>query len=145
MNSITIDLPVVRERSPEVNAAIERFGELAFEAVHPVMLELVRIRIAMLLGNQEQQKQRNAASPVAEEKIRNLPLWPKSPLFSDAERACLDYAEQFVIDATRMTDAQIQALSAHFTPSEIFAFAHAVYILDGYQRTQMVFGAVLQA
>ena len=145
MNSITIDLPVVRERSPEVNAAIERFGELAFAAVDPAMLELVRIRIAMLLGNQEQQAGRAAASPVAEEKIRNLPLWPKSPLFSDAERACLDYAEQFVIDATGMKDAQIQALSAHFTTPEIFAFAHAVYILDGYQRTQMVFGAVLQA
>ncbi len=142
MNAIAISLPAVKSISPGVNAAIERFGQHAFAAVDPVILELARIRIAMLLGAKAPPPS-GAAPELSAEKRQAIPLWPKSPLFSDVERACLDYVEQYALDSSAMTDAQIQGLSAHFTQSEIFALAHAVYLLDGYQRTQIVFGAVL--
>lgn len=134
----------LRNFNPDACAALERFEELAFPAVDRDLLELVRMRIAMLLGDAAELA-RVAAEPTLGEKIRNLPEWPKSALFSDAERACLDYAEQYVIDVSGMTDDHAQALLRHFTVPEIFAFAHAVYLIDAAQRTNLVLGRVLEA
>lgn len=135
----------IREFNPDACAALERFETLAFSAVDRELLELVRLRVAALLGNSAELAAVASRRMLSEEKIRSLPDWPKSSLFSDAERACLDYAEQYAIDVSGMTDEHAQALLRHFTVAQIFAFAHAVYLIDAAQRTQLVLGRVLDA
>ena len=133
----------LRDFNPEACEAIERFEGLAFSAVDPTLLALVRLRMGVLLGKPAELDLAAAAGILSSEKIASLPQWPKSPLFSDAERACLDYAEQYVIDVSGMTEEHSQALLRHFTVAEIFAFAHAVYLIDASQRSRLVLERVL--
>src|SRR5436309_3242783 len=86
----------------------------AFEDTDPVLLELARLRIATMLGNTGELARTNLTARDAgltEGKVTNLASWPTSPLFTDPERACLAFTEQFVIDANGVTDAQVADLT----------------------------------
>ena len=75
----------------------------------PVVLELCRLRVAQLLGCDGELAERTASARDAgldEAKIAMLPQWPTSPVFTATERACLAYAEQFVLDPHGVDDAQ---------------------------------------
>lgn len=57
--------------------------------------------------------------------------------------AQLDFAEQFAFAVSSITDAQVQALRAHLTDDELWAFVAAVYELDMSVRLERVAAAVL--
>src|SRR4029450_5503836 len=79
------------------------------DSVGPVVLELCRLRVAQLLGCQGELRLRYRparAAGLGESTIALLERWPTAPVFSDAERACLAYAEAFVLAAHGGTCAQ---------------------------------------
>jgi alkylhydroperoxidase family enzyme len=55
----------------------------------------------------------------SEEKIRQLPSWRESPLFSPLERAALEYAERITITGEKVTDELFARLRTHFTEAQI--------------------------
>ncbi len=55
----------------------------------------------------------------SEEKIRQLPAWRESPLFSPLERAALEYAERITITGEKVTDELFARLRTHFTEAQI--------------------------
>ena len=125
---------------------IERYVELyqvIDECVDPVIVELCRLRIADLLGAQGHRALRRpkaAAAGLSEGKIDGLARWPDSPLFSDAERACLAFAEQFCIGADTVSDADVAAVLAHLTPDECYAFTNGVWVMEALARMTVVMG-----
>src|SRR4051794_11804392 len=93
--------------APDAFSAFADLHKAARLRVDPRILELCRLRIAMLLRSPTDQRLRDPAGLAAgltDDKVRALPQWPTSPLFSPAERACLALAEQFVIDVSGVTD-----------------------------------------
>src|SRR5579859_3108170 len=110
---------------PDLFAAVAGLVGAAWQEVDPVLLELCRLRIATLLRYDAELERRSAraeAAGLTEAKLGELPTWPASPRFTDAERAALALAEQFVIDANGVTDAQVAAVTDHLGPNGCYAF-----------------------
>ena len=81
--------------------------------VDPVVLELCRLRVAQLLGARYPQSVRTPqalAAGLHEARIAALADWWNSDDFNPTERACLRFAEQFVLDAKGITDADAAAV-----------------------------------
>jgi alkylhydroperoxidase family enzyme len=61
-----------------------------------------------------------------DEKIRQVPTWRESSLFSDRERAALEYAERMTITGEKVTDELWQRLRAHFSEAQMVELTAAV-------------------
>jgi alkylhydroperoxidase family enzyme len=125
--------------APEALAAFDLVRSSARAAVDGELYALARARIATLLG---------VAAPggngAANARIAALPSWPDSPLFGERERACLAFAEQFVLDVSGVTDEQRGALAAALG-ADAAAFAQALYAIDFELRLRAAFTALLGA
>ncbi len=125
----------VRGIAPDAFAAFEVVLSSAKAAVDPALYELTRARVATLLGLDL--PPRNSISPDAE-KLDALPSWPSSPLFSDRDRACLAFAEQFVLDVSLVSEEQRAELRAALG-ADAAAFAQALYAIDFELRVRAAF------
>jgi alkylhydroperoxidase family enzyme len=59
---------------------------------------------------------------------------------SDVERACLVFAEKFVLDPHGISDADAAAVTAHLSAPAMVAFVEALAIFDGFTRFQVILG-----
>jgi alkylhydroperoxidase family enzyme len=110
----------------------------------PVLLELVRLRLAQLHGCVEQQSVRYElprSLGLTADRSAAVSRWATDPAFSDAERAALGFAELFVIDAHAVSDADVDALRAHLTDAEIVGLCNALAVWDGSMRVKVLLGA----
>jgi alkylhydroperoxidase family enzyme len=115
----------------------------AWDETDPVLLELARLRIATLLGNDAELAPRTAAAREAgltDSKIDAIAAWPTSPLFDARERACLSLTEQFVMDANGVTDEQVAAVTEHLGAEGCYSFVQAVSVLETFQRACLILG-----
>jgi alkylhydroperoxidase family enzyme len=62
----------------------------------------------------------------SDEKIQQVPTWRESRLFSDMERAALEYAERMTITGEKVTDELWARLRTHFTESQLVELTAAV-------------------
>ena len=124
---------------PDLQGPYEDFVGLFWRRplVDPVVLELCRLRVAQLLRCDADVAVRYAsavASGLTDEHVRRLPEWPTAPVFTEAQRAALAFAEQFVLDPHRVDDSMRNALAAHFSSKEVVALTEALAIFDGFTR-----------
>jgi alkylhydroperoxidase family enzyme len=61
-----------------------------------------------------------------DEKIRQVPTWRESRLFTDLERAALEYAERMTITGEKVTDELWARLRACLTEAQIVELTAAV-------------------
>jgi alkylhydroperoxidase family enzyme len=61
-----------------------------------------------------------------EEKVRQVPAWRESSLFSDVERAALEYAERMTITGEKVTDELWARLRSHFSEAQMVELTAAV-------------------
>lgn len=123
--------------TPEAAAALADLRAAMWTVADPTLIELARLRIAMLLGNDDELTARPNGELVADERVRVLGQWPTSELFSEVERAALAVAEQFVIDVSSISDEQIAQLSEFLPPAQLYGFVSALFVLDLGQRTDI--------
>ncbi len=129
--------------APEVRDVITNLHSELWQALDPEVLELCRLRIASLQGDDREAARPAPGAPVAPEKAAAIGDWPDSPLFSERERACLAFTEQFVGDVAGVTQGDIDALLEHFSPGEVQAFTSALLALDQHQRLALGLRTVL--
>jgi Carboxymuconolactone decarboxylase family len=128
---------------PEAFAALAGLLGAAAEEVDPVVLELCRLRIATLLGYTYEATRRSDRAREAgftEDKAAALPSWPTSPQFTEAERACIAFAEQFVIDANGVSEDQVSEVSRHLGPKGCYGFVQALSALETFLRACLTLG-----
>src|SRR5258705_29510 len=102
---------------PEACALLVALNERVWQVGDPVLLELIRLRVAQLISNPAALQVRCSyadAAAAPESKILALPDYPSSPLFSPAERDTLAFAEQFLIDVGGTTEDARAELIQHF-------------------------------
>lgn len=114
--------------------------EAELRCVDPVLLELCRVRIAQLLGADAATATPVPGSADAAAKIAALAAYPTSPLFSDHERTCLNYAEQYVIDVHSLTDADAEAVKRGMSDAEFVGFTVALGMFEGLTRFRLILG-----
>jgi alkylhydroperoxidase family enzyme len=110
--------------------------------VDPVLLELCRIRIAELVESGFDQSLRYKPAIEAgltEEKIASVAQYPESPLFSDRERVALEYAEQFVIQSSAISDDDVSRVQAQLTAEEFIYLTKALGVMDQFSRANSAF------
>ena len=61
-----------------------------------------------------------------DEKIRQVPSWRESALFSEVERAALEYAERMTITGEKVSDELWARLRTHFTEAQMVELTAAV-------------------
>ncbi|MET0326775.1 MAG: carboxymuconolactone decarboxylase family protein [Ilumatobacteraceae bacterium] len=128
---------VLGER-PELAAAHERLLTTIWSGpVSPVTLELCRLRMATLLASESARTERSPAAldaGLTEERIARLPLWPTDPSFSDEERACIGFAELYVIDHAQISDDDVRELTVLLTAAGVVTFTTALIAWDNQHR-----------
>lgn len=107
------------------------------------VLELCRLRLAQLHNCQEQWQTRNIdahRAGITDDKIEQLPQWHRDPQFSAAEKACLEFAEVYFQDPQALTDAQAEAVKAHFGESGLVVLVQALGLFDAQCRLALLLG-----
>lgn len=132
-----------RPGGADVAAELHAAHDAAWAACDPALLELTRLRIAMLLGNEAELAVRTAGSGVDEATVAELSLWPTSPRFGERERACLTLVEQWLIDVAAVSDDQCEAVAAHLGPQGLADYASAILVLEQRQRLRLVWQRLL--
>jgi alkylhydroperoxidase family enzyme len=129
----TTDVDPLLQFAPEASTVIARLMANLWGVTDPELLELVQARISHLLRNESSRQDERAPSA----RLVALAQWPTSPLFSEADRAVLGFAEQFIMDVAGVSGEQRSSLGEHLDPAELGGFVMALYLLDYGQRTQM--------
>jgi alkylhydroperoxidase family enzyme len=112
--------------------------------VDPVLVELCRLRMARLFGSSVDLSLRlksARAAGLAEDKIAALSNYDKSPLFSERERVCLGFAEQFALASYAIGDDDVARVQAVLPPEDFIYFVKALSVIDQFQRAAVAFGA----
>jgi AhpD family alkylhydroperoxidase len=125
---------------PEAAHLLDQVNERAWRTVEPALLEIIRLRVAWLIGNEG--AQRTVAIPA--DKVDSLPSYATSERFTPAERACLAFAEQFVMDVGGTTPDSVDDLAAQLGGDQVRDFVTALYVVEFTQRLQMTSGALLK-
>lgn len=129
--------------APEVARAFSQLQAAVWAGSSPDRSALVSRRVSQLLGGPTEDGTGPAvASGPAGQKVQQLPRWPDSPLFSEEERACLGFVEQFVIDVAGVDDRLRRQLGSALGADELLEFVVALFALDYGQRVTMVFGSL---
>ena len=133
---------------PEVLAALETANEAAWESVDPCLLELARLRVAMLLGCAAEFTHR---SPVAlsagfnEQQAEHLALWPTSALFGPVERACLAFTEEFVFDVANLSNRTAEDVREYLGDAGLADFTTALLVVEQRQRLRLTWEKLFPA
>ncbi len=126
-----------------MGAAFDGLQTDVWAMASPDRLALIDRRIAQLLGDGSASAPAPAGTPdLSEDRMADLSLWPSSPQFSDAERACLGFTEQFVIDVAGVDDRLRGELASALGPSGVLDFVVALFALDYGRRVAMVLAAL---
>jgi AhpD family alkylhydroperoxidase len=131
---------------PDACTLLVALNERVWQVSDPGLLELVRVRVAQLIGNPAALRVRSPYADVTvvpESKLLALPGYPGSPLFSAAERDILAFTEQFLMDVGG-TDATARAgLIEHFGADGARELVSAIYVVEFTQRLQLIAARVL--
>jgi alkylhydroperoxidase family enzyme len=114
------------------------YASLWEAGVDPALLELCRIRIATLVGSETDLQVRDPRAGLDPEKVAALTSWPTSDRFTEGDRAALAFAEQYVLDAHGVTDAQTEELHRLFTPPQLAALTTAIATFDALARVRTI-------
>ena len=126
---------------PDVAMSLEVARQRAWELVDPILLELCRLRIAMLLGCRAEFASRTPAAVAAgldEASVDVLSRWMTSPLFGPRERACLAFTEQFVVDVAGLDDATAGAVRHELGEQGLVDFVNALLVVEQRQRLHVI-------
>jgi AhpD family alkylhydroperoxidase len=110
------------------------------------LMELVKIRASQINGCAFCLHMHTAAARKqgeTEERLYLLDAWRESPLYSERERAALEWTEALtLVSETRAPDNTYQALKAHFNEEEQVALTLLIVAINGWNRIQVGFRAV---
>ena len=114
----------------DVREAMLAAHDAAWSATSPRLLELCRVRIAMMLGSATEVVARTAGSGVDDELLRALAAWPTDPRFEPADRACLAFTERFVMDVASLDDDTVAAVRDHLGDDATQTFVSALLVVE---------------
>src|SRR5215475_11522630 len=114
--------PALYALEPEATALLDQVNERVWATFDPALLEIIRLRIAWLLGNTAGMRTRSSPAGVPEQKVAELPAYVTSPLFSALDRDGIAFAEQFVMDVTGTGTDSLDALRGHLGANRLRDF-----------------------
>ena len=114
----------------------------SLERLDPCLIEACRLWMATLLGSKLDLSLRYKpalAAGLTEAKVTELANYARSPLFTQQERVCLDFTEQFAIQSSSITDDDVKRLSGVLSWEDVIYFIKALNALEQLSRSSTVF------
>jgi alkylhydroperoxidase family enzyme len=108
-------VPAVRDRYRDLDRELWAAGRC-----DPALLQLCRVRIAELLGDE----------------VNGAPS-PDPEFLGLRERACLAFTEAYVLDPHSVTDEMTAEVLTHLTPAEATALTMALAVFDATTRMRV--------
>jgi alkylhydroperoxidase family enzyme len=136
----------LRVLRPQAVGLLETANAYAWRACQPVLLEQLRLRVGTLIGNEAGLQRRSRAARalgLSEVKIEDLGNYSLSAAFSELEKDCLAFTEQFVIDVSGPIEEYVAQLRRHFVDEDVRGLVVALYVTECTQRLEMVSQALL--
>jgi hypothetical protein len=125
-------------------AAWREFASLLWQKrlAPPALLQLVQLRVRQMHGLALGRTRMSEALEAGwdESRVAQLDTWWKSARFDATERACLRLAEQFVLDAKGISEAEIAPVRAELGDAAVVALVEALATFDGFTRFQKMLG-----
>jgi alkylhydroperoxidase family enzyme len=138
-------LTAVLRADPAVAGHLADAYDAAWRVVDPVLLELCRLRVAMLLDCDAEQAARTPAATeggLQESTVAELARWPTSSRFGPRERACLGFCEQFVMDVATMPDELVREVADHLGAQGLADLVTALLVVEQRQRLRLAWEAL---
>ncbi len=138
-----IPRPQVYQAQPALVSALRGLGEAAAAALEPSLIHLIKLRASQINGCafcQHMHTEEARADGERQVRLDVLPAWREVPVFSERERAALNWTEKL----TRVADAGLEdedftALNQHFSREEIVNLSAAVVAINGWNRIAVGF------
>lgn len=118
--------------------------DAAWQATDARLLELCRVRIASLLGCAAEAAARTSTAGVDPEVLDAVAAWPTDARFDARDRACLAFAEHFVVDVASLSDDTAAALREHLGDQGLQDFVSALLVVEQRIRLRLVWDRLLQ-
>jgi hypothetical protein len=122
---------------PDVANALRVVHAAAWASVDPTILELCRLRIAQLLGNDAELAAGATEVELPRETVAALRSWPSSPLFGGRERACLALCEQSLVDVANVSVEHTEAVARALGLQGLVDFVSALLVVEQRQRLRL--------
>jgi alkylhydroperoxidase family enzyme len=129
---------LVGDAFADVHESLATAHAAAWSATPARSLELCRLRVAMLLGCAAELGARTPAAGVDDALVSALPAWPHDDRFDATDRACLAFAEQWVLDVASLDDATAAAVREQLGDEGLQSFAHALLVVEQRIRLRLV-------
>ena len=120
--------------------------KLSFESqkhLEHSLLRLVEIRASQINGCAyclDMHTKDARAAGETEQRIYTLDAWRETPLFTDRERAALEWTEAVTLVAeTRVPDDVYQQVSQQFSEEELVELTFAVIVINSWNRLNVAF------
>jgi hypothetical protein len=110
--------------------------------IPPALLELCRLDLAVLHMAEAERAGRNPAVPVVDQAKIDAVLgesWRRSPIFSAAEKAVLDFTEYYFMDPQSIPDEIATAVIRHFGDNGLVCLVEALGFIDSRIRLALVY------
>ena len=129
----------------DVSEQLSAANEAAWAATTPRLLELCRVRIATLLGCEAEVEARIPGTAVADDMLAAIRSWPTDPRFDPLDRACLAFAEHYVIDVASIDDNTVAAVREHLGDDGLLNFVNALLVIEQRIRLRLVWDRLFGA
>ncbi|HTJ29118.1 MAG TPA: carboxymuconolactone decarboxylase family protein [Acidobacteriaceae bacterium] len=138
------------EYAKQSPALFRKFQELSLalagSSIEHSILHLVDIRASQINGCAFCVDMHSKQAKIAGERelrLYHLPIWRESPLFSERERAALEWTETLTkLPPHGVPEEFFQQVRQHFSEQEISDLTFAIMAINGWNRVSIGFAAV---
>ncbi len=122
--SVSLSLPTqLQELRPEAVSLLMSANASVARTIDPDLLQLLSARIDALIGDGSLSQK----------------MFPEGPGdLSDSQRVAINFAEQFIIDVSRITDVERKVLEEHFPDEQMRDFVTALFITEFSYRLKLI-------
>jgi hypothetical protein len=99
---------------------------------------MCRVRIGQLLAGPPSPN--SSWSAVDTERAEELRRWPESTLFDERDRACLAYAEQFLVDANGIDENLARPVAGHLGDTGLVVLSVWLGVVEAEERLRRLLG-----
>ena len=131
---------VLGERT-RVKKELANIHDLAWDVVDKELLSLCKLRIAMILGCDEEVA--SAKQYLNPSKADAITQWSTSNIFTDEEKSCLRFTEEFIIDVSSIPDALAVAVREHLGEEGFVTFVNALLVVEQRIRLLLVWSKLV--
>ena len=126
-----------------VKKELANIHDLAWDVVDKELLSMCKLRVAMILGCDEEVE--SAKQYLDPSKADAITQWSTSNIFTDREKSCLRFSEEFIIDVSSIPDDSASAVNEYLGEEGFVTFVNALLVVEQRIRLLLVWSKLIES